>query len=65
MPTDSHKHAFSGIMLVEQSLRIQQKEKNSLTLWTKERKTVLFNYLNTVSQPHNFPAFEAGNNLYC
>lgn len=27
MPTDSHKHAFSGIMLVEQSLRIQQKEK--------------------------------------
>jgi len=36
------------------------------SLWTKEKKTVFFfNYLNIVSQPHNFSAFGAGNNLYC
>lgn len=65
MHTDSHIHTFSGITLVEQSLRVRQKEKTSPALWTKKKKTVLFNYLNTVSQPHNFSTFEAGNNLYC
>lgn len=62
MHTHSCTHTFSAVTLVEQSLRIWQKI--TPTLRTKE-KTVFFNYLNIVSQPHNFSAFGAGNNLYC